>query len=349
VTLSLVMVVAGPIVGLVRYFWAPGRLRRMEASRVRVTAAAALTLVAGCFVVPLPSPLVCDCTLEPAFRQVMYAEQDAVLSSVCVRPGEWVAAGETVAVLRNIDLEMQLARAKGEVAELEAQERHLSRMDQRRSSENRERAELRARLNAKREAQSELENQLDRLTLRSAHAGYVQSSWIAPRPERPEERLGGKEGWTLPVGVSRPYFQRGEEVCRVVDSSSLVARVVIPQSDVSRLRVGQSVRILADAEPGRVLLGEILSIAEQNIADIDPTATLQHGGSVEGNMREQVSSQPARVGARSHTRQSTFEALVSIHQVENGHWHGHHGIAKIATPWETVFYQSRRFLARHFQ
>lgn len=66
--------------------------------------------------------------------------------------------------------------------------------------------------------------------------------------------------------------QQGQEMFRITDPSSLWMIANVAEADLAQLRVGQAVRVLVRAHPGRVFPGRILRLGEA----LDPTTrTLQ--------------------------------------------------------------------------
>ncbi len=104
---------------------------------------------------------------------------------------------------------------------------------------------------------SELERDLSHTVVRAPVSGVVL---------QPPEALGGKRAETIEVG-SR--VSRGQTVVAIGDLETFSVKANVDEIDVSKIRVGQSVKVTGDAFDGMVLDAEVTSVAGQ--ASTDPS------------------------------------------------------------------------------
>jgi HlyD family secretion protein len=73
-------------------------------------------------------------------------------------------------------------------------------------------------------------------------------------------------GEDLPRMVRR-YFQKGEEICRVVDAEQLLVRIQLPEREIGDVKVGHHVRLRVRAYPDRVFRGVVSRIGSESERD----------------------------------------------------------------------------------
>jgi multidrug efflux pump subunit AcrA (membrane-fusion protein) len=96
-----------------------------------------------------------------------------------------------------------------------------------------------------------LRGQLQRLLLRSPHAGLVTTP-------RVEERIG-------------QYVAEGDLIAEVHEHRQVVAEITVPERDIAAVRVGQPVLFKARAYPGETFRGEVTRIAPAAAASDRPS------------------------------------------------------------------------------
>jgi multidrug resistance efflux pump len=79
-------------------------------------------------------------------------------------------------------------------------------------------------------------------------------------------RAGAVFGEELPRQVGQ-YFPKGAEICRVADTSQLLARIRASESEIGDLRAGNPVRLKAGAYPDRVFRGSVAKIGGESETD----------------------------------------------------------------------------------
>jgi len=76
-----------PVVSVVRFFWVPGRLEKVNPMRVKVSLAVVLLLATAVCLIPLPYRVACSLEIEPYQAAAVYVDTPGTLASIEVRPG----------------------------------------------------------------------------------------------------------------------------------------------------------------------------------------------------------------------------------------------------------------------
>ncbi|HKD37383.1 MAG TPA: HlyD family efflux transporter periplasmic adaptor subunit, partial [Pirellulales bacterium] len=221
---------------------------------------AGLAIVA---VIPLPRKVGTAALVEPSAAVRVYVTAPGRLIEAA-EAGQAVRSGEPIARLENLDLDMELARLEGD---RDRQALHVKNLRGQQGSD----PVAAAQIPTAEEALADLETRLaerrrdhKRLTLTAPQDGTVLP------PHRQSKPPAGGE---LPTWMDTPldprncgaYLETGTVVCLVGDPRRLQATLLIDQSDVDLVRVGQKVQIHFDAFVGRSLEGKIASIGELDL------------------------------------------------------------------------------------
>jgi len=153
------------------------------------------------------------------------AEQKGKVSQINVKDGDWVNKGEIIAVLTNTDLTQELKTAKQNYADAK-----MSLSD----------------------SQSSLENAISNLEDRQEAAeDYIVTSpingVILTKDYKTGDTVSGQNATTMMV---------------VADMSKMIFTISVDELDISKIAVGQSVSVTADALEGERLVGKITTLSK---------------------------------------------------------------------------------------
>jgi putative peptide zinc metalloprotease protein len=207
---ALVGLLAVPLVRVVRQVMTQPDLYRL---RGRIAALGLLTAAGLIFLataVSLPSFTTAEGVLWPGDQAQVRSGAEGVILKVLARPGAKVTRGQILLTCENSDLVFQERLLKAQRRECEARYRNAFVRD--RNEERILKGEL-ARID---EAIAKAREELAALDLRSPAAGIL----------------------TLPQAGDLPgrFVKRGEALGYVVDYGKVTVRVVVPQTDVDRVR-----------------------------------------------------------------------------------------------------------------
>ncbi|GAB4257272.1 MAG: hypothetical protein Kow0092_03970 [Deferrisomatales bacterium] len=191
-------------------------------------------------------------TVRPRYDSLVAAEVGGIVHRVGARRGQPVRRGAVLAVLRDADLEDELASARAEVKLAQA-ERAKAEADLARARElvekqvapveqldsaRRDAEVWEQRLAIARSTLRMLENRAGRQTVRAPFDGVVV-----------EEHAEVGE-----------WVPKGGPVARVVDYAVVLVRVPVPEQYVVGLGPGQSVAVTFDAVPGGAFAGAVAAV-----------------------------------------------------------------------------------------
>ena len=257
------------IAGMRSFRMTARRLRSLPTNKLRIAFAAALVYFAATALwsYPIPRYVSAPVVIEPTGAATVYVEEAGRLPrSDDTRPssGDSVKAGDILAVLENPDLSRDVLelRERIEVLRLRIETMESGELQKGRANEN---------LPASRELLASLENQMsnfreryEKLTLRAPVGGVlIGDPW---RPETNDPiRLERWTGTPLSETSVGGTLQRGTVYCSIGDPEKLSATVVVEESDIELVEVGQSARVWLRENPGVVASGSVAEISRVEI------------------------------------------------------------------------------------
>lgn len=220
---------------------------RDAARRNKWQARAILALVAAIALIPLPYRIRCDAELQPVVRRHVAAPFEGILRQCLVKPGDVVSAGQVLGRMDAKELNWELAAAtadrdraaKSGDVNLAAGKAAAAQIDRFESRRLAERVKL-------------LESRLAQLDISTPQVGVVVSGNL--------ERAEG-----APVKVGQTLFE-------VAPLERMIVEVLIPEYEIDRASIGQTVDVYLDSVPGEALTGAVLRI--------HPRAELRNGANV---------------------------------------------------------------------
>ena len=276
VAASFVSLVGVPLYKIGKFFYIPGRLEKVKKPRMYLSLAGLLAVLAVVFFVPFPHRVHCALEIQPREAKAVYVDvpdggriaEDLVevpgkgRVRVPAEPGQRVDAGEVVAVLGNVDLDLKVAQLEGQLKQYEAKLRGVEQQRFRDPRAGAELPELRKACATLREQLAKKSAERERLTLRAPVAGMVLPPPITPRREAPEAQLPGWSGTPLDRENLGAHLADGTLFCLIGDPTKYEAILVIDQSDVDLVRKGQRVEILLDEYPHQRFTHDLLPRAD---------------------------------------------------------------------------------------
>jgi putative peptide zinc metalloprotease protein len=251
--------------------------------------------------------------------------------------GTKVAAGQTVAKLENLDVQLEVQRLRGARNQ---QRLHLQNLKRRQVDDPEAAALVPAAVESVADVEERLRQRLaeqGRLVLKSPIDGTI----LPPHELHPPASPGTLPFWSgtpLDEQNRRCYLESGTLVCSVGDPNQIEAVLAIDQSEIGLVRTGQQVRLQIDNLPGVFLIGSIAQISEMDLR-VAPRS-LAAGGDL-----------PSRLdpGGLAHPRSTTYQARVELDPARQRVLLGATGRAKIAVDARSLGWRLWRFLSRTFR
>jgi len=332
-----------PLIRLAKFFYVPGRLQKVNRPRLLASLAGVVVLLAAASFVPLPHYVVCSLELRPYDASQVYVDVPGSLEEVLVDEGQYVEAGQDLARLRNLDLQLELVRLEGEL-----QRQHNRLESLRRNRHRRDRAGLEANeaIPAVMESLESIRSQLQqkrqeeaRLRLVAPRAGHVM---LPPLKQPGADEQHGLPGWSgtpLDPRNRGTYLGVSERFCQIGDPAALEAILVIDQADIEFVARNQPVEVRLD-----LLSAESFESTVENIARVELEASPSRLSAKAGGDLTTVTD----VSGQEQLMSTSYQARVLLRDEEGILHEGLRGQAKIRTAPQTLATRLYRSLRQTF-
>ncbi|MCA9187601.1 MAG: HlyD family efflux transporter periplasmic adaptor subunit, partial [Planctomycetales bacterium] len=328
------MLLAGPVMTLLRVLRVPGVWQQASRSRMMATAIAFGLLVVAACGIPIPNYVKTPALVRAEDAATIYVTRPGRLVST-VDANRRVATGEVLAQLQDWELEEEVLEAN---AAYEQQRVHVNAMRSLRSYDPSVRGEYESekeKLETMRRRCEYLAEELQRLTLRAPRDG-----WVLPPAVRAEEgeheRLAHWTGTPLDERNRNSLLEERTELCTIGDPAKLEAVLLVNESDVSLISVGQPVKLRVDGVGGSLVRGTI-----REVSQVGSVVDLRQFGGKGGRERLLEPSELTR------PTQVVYQVQVRL----DGEMHplliGSRGTALVRSNATTVASQCYRFLREH--
>jgi putative peptide zinc metalloprotease protein len=328
--------VAGPLRRTVMFVKQAYGSRNMKSRRAVASSLIAAIALVICLCVPFPHRVAAPAMVEPGNARHVYA----TIAGTIVRgaqSGEQVRESDPVAVLENLDLQLEIARLQGQRNE---QKLHLANLKHRQTRDVAAAAQIPTAEEALADLEERLERRIEdekRLVIRAPTSGTILPVRLKPR----SYTAGELETWSgLPLDKANrgSRLETGTLLCQIGDPTRLEASLVLDQRDIEFVRAGQEVRVLLDQSPDRVLSGRILEVAEIDLK-VTPAELLPEGT---------VPTRPDESGVPRPVS-TMYQARVALAGAESSVLIGQAGRAKIYTAPLSLARRLSRYLSHTFR
>jgi putative peptide zinc metalloprotease protein len=341
VSLSLVSLVGMPLYKLFRFFHVPGRVDQVKKPRLFATLAVLAVVAAAILFVPLPYRIICPLEIRASKAESVYVVVEGDLEKVNVKPGDRVAAGQTLAQLVNQDLDLRYAELKARRDLLVVE---LATLQQQKRIEDGSGAGL--QIDSKKESLKTVDEQLELMELDRARLTLVANAdgtVIAAPSEMPKPHEGLQlESWTgstldpKNLGATLPT---GRQFCQIGDPQRMDAAILIEQGEMDFVKPGQEVEVKLDALPGTTFETDITSFSYEKLLYAPKQLSNKAGGEIETATDETGAEKPIN---------TLYQAVALIHDDTGVVRPGMVGRAKIHAGYQTLGQRFWRFITRTF-
>ncbi|MHB8968960.1 MAG: hemolysin D [Pirellulaceae bacterium] len=349
--MGLFGLIVQPLWQLAKFFYMPGRMHKVKRYRVIASLAVVATLVGVFFFVPLPFHLSCNFDVKPRDAATVYAAVDGRLDEVLVEPGQYVQQGDVLARMRNVELELNVAKLEGDLRELDAKLQVLQkqhRIDDTAGLSINQMLEQRLTLS---QVVDERRRELANLLVTAPVAGTVLPVVDKPDREAPDGQLPSWSGGPLSLRNRGAFLSASDRICQIGDPEKLVAEVIVDQSNVELVRAaatererekksGVPVTLMLDSLPGRSIDTEIEQIALAELKETPLGLSTLAGGDVD-SVADPQTGVPRPLS-------TSYPAIATLPEVGGELQLGMRGKAKLYTGWQPLSRRLYRFLTRTF-
>ena len=321
--------VVRPLQGIIKFLNIPGRRDEVKAVNVAATAVVAAGIVAAIALIPLPQRVWCGAELRPRGEETVYVTEAGRLESLAVKAGAIVKAGDELARLSSIDLDLQIAELEGKATDTRTR---LASLERERFTDPAAGLEI----GTVEESLKSIEEQLEKktknrteLVLRAPRDGVV-----LPAPsleEQPDASAAGRlptwSGNALDAKNIGATYTEGTVLCLVGEPEKFEAVMVVDQSEVEFVGKGQHVDLKLDAFPWRTFTGRVEELAESHLEMSSERMSVKAGGLVP------TQTDPS---GRELPISTSYEAMMSLDDTEAMLTPGMRGTARIQVGSRTV-------------
>jgi putative peptide zinc metalloprotease protein len=336
---SIAGVLAVPIMRIVRFVSIPGRASQFNRFRVTLSLAVVSAALAAAYLIPLPRSLVTSMVLEPRAAQRIYVSVPGTLVERFVEFGDEVRKDQVVARLRNSDIEFEITKLEGEVTR---QTLRVQTLDRRRVNDARAGAELSHAREALADLQERLQKRLEdrnRLTLKAPIAGTVLPP-LSRRPDASRKDTAGWTGWALDPQNGEAFLETGTLFCLIGDLRNWDAALVVEQSEIGSVKIGQEVELNLDEYPSSVFSGRLAEVGGGRVE----SAPIQLSSRVGGELITETDSK-----GEERPLETSYRARVELADVSEPMLLGFRGRGKIHIAPMTIYERLAHYLSRTFR
>jgi putative peptide zinc metalloprotease protein len=274
-----------PLWNLYKFFKVPGRLGKVSSVRFYISVAVVLAVLAGILFIPLPYNVYAPLEVQARDAKYVYVVVDGILEKTFVRPGDQVVEGQELAQLKNIDVDIDIAKLTADRDVYRARLNSLSRVSYKEHSASHDINSLKKSVAGASLQLKNREDDREQLRLVAPCAGTVLP------PTLMEKR--GDDSLHLPTWSGSPFDPEnigarltvGTKLCQIGDPHLLEARLVIDQNDVEFVSAGQEVEIILDQTADYIYSDCFIEQISTDDLRISPThLSSLHGGSLPTKM-----------------------------------------------------------------
>jgi hypothetical protein len=188
-----------------------------------------------------------------------------------------------------------------------------------------------------RERWRQAQNDLESLNIKAPRAGNVLPPPHAAHPPDDSKGLNGWLGTPLDTANRGCFLDIGTVVCQIGDPQSVEAMLIIEQSSIPFVKVGQQVRLRIHQGPVQVVDGEVSELAKADVSEI-PSPLV--------NALDLPVRREGKKGAR--TAATYYQARVKLKPTDAPLAIGMLGEAKVLSNWQPLGMQLLRWLQLTF-
>ena len=253
---------AFPVIRAVRHVAGSPRLRRHRSRAIAVTVGIPLALAVFLLAVPMPYHSNAEGVLWLPEEAIVRAGANGFLTNFLVEPGIRVAEGDALLQLHDPALEAQLRRGEAKVAELQAEYDAQFATDQAKAQI------VGDQLASERASLALVNNRIADLVIRARVTGVLVVPQMVDMPGR--------------------YYKKGELLGYVIGEAHPLARVVVAQEAIDKVRLKTDrVEVRLAERPEAVLQGQVVREVPGGEATLpSPALAAQEGGEIATDPRD---------------------------------------------------------------
>ncbi len=330
-----------PIMQSYKFFKTPGRASKMKRKNMLTSLAIAGGLIAFIAWFPLPFSVKCAFEIQPQDALQVRTMVPGHLVAWKKRPGDFVRKGDTIAELDNVDLAVQETKYQGE---LDLARKRVKMMKQQAIDATKQDVGIRAQEEVLASADNmlkQIQSKREQLKVRSPRDGVI----IEP-PSKPVSKAAIAEG-QLPGWAGNPFasvnseavFSEGDVLCVVGEPVKMEAIIVVDQSDIDLIKIGDEVELMLDSARMNSVTGKIGRIAESEMKETPENLAIQAGGQLNTSQDESGKVRPIS---------TSYQATVPLEPRHVPFRSSYRGKARVHLEWRSLGWRLYRFCVKTF-
>jgi putative peptide zinc metalloprotease protein len=333
--------VAQPVIQTWKFCRTPGRLSKVKRFNLLVSLAVFASVITAVCYIKLPHHVDCAFEIRPTEAGRVYAGSVGQIVHT-VKPGESVDAGDTIAVLKNPDLEMRMQDLEIEEAVATTQlEKLRDRVFSNRSLAGQLETQ-REILDSIKELKKKTQVEIDRLTIAAPISGIV-----IPPPRRPQRDAGDGQlpswsGSPLELQNRGAMLSSEDLLCEIGNEDDFEAILAIDQGDVQLVREGQEVEMKLDSRRLETFTGVISEKSREPLRMTSTSMSSQTGS----DLQTEIDPATGQVKPRSVTYQARVP--LNIEETDLPFRPGYRGSAKVHVDKKSLGQRLWRVIAQTF-
>ena len=323
-----------------KFFYVPGRIDKVKKPRMALSLGVISLVVLAFVFVPLPYHVTCALEVKPRDAHPVYVVVPGKLESVNVKAGQQVQAGDQLALLTDIDLELEVADLTGKRDAAKVQLDTLLNQRSRDPQANQQVPQVKDTLRTLQTLLLQKQQDVARLRLVAPVAGTVLPP---PRVDGTRETSMGKlptwSGTPLDEQNLNAFLPTRSMFCQIGDPNKMEAMLVIDQNDIEFVQPGQEVEMKLEELPHETFRDKITEIAQEDLAESPLQLSSKAGGEI---ITETDAS------GRERPTSTSYQARVPLVAADGMLMPGLSGTAKIHVGSRTLGSRFWRYLTRTF-
>jgi putative peptide zinc metalloprotease protein len=336
---GLVGLVAQPMIQTFKFCRTPGRLAKVKKVPFLTTLAIAAAAIAAVCYIPIPHRVDCALEIRPSRAGTVYAGVTGRLKWAA-SPKAMVRKDETIAVLENPDLDIQLADLKGreEIGLVQLKSISLrARSDESVKIQKQTQLEL---LDSIQKQRAKLEEEKNRLTVRAKRDGFVIEPPHRAKENGEDGRLPGWTGSPLDRKNLGALMTADDVICELGMTDDFEAVLIIDQGDIQLVREGQAVDMKLDSRRLEEFSGVVTELSNEPLSQASMSMSSQTGG----ELQTEIDPATGAVIPRS----VSYQARVPLGKLDFPLRPGYRGSAKVHVDPMTLGQRLWRIIIKTF-
>ncbi|MFO0895890.1 MAG: HlyD family efflux transporter periplasmic adaptor subunit [Pirellulales bacterium] len=335
---AIVGLVVQPAYKVGKFFYAPGRMRKVKRGRMYASLAVLAAAVAAVLFVPLPYHVVCPMEVEARGAESIYVDQPGVLQRLHARPGQEVKAGDVLAELTSPELDLEIADLTGKLHQQQARLSVLQHQKFTTQVAHLQVGETKEMIHLYEDQLAQAKEKQAKLTIKANRDGLVIAAPAKPDQALPQ-KLRSWSGSALEERNLGAALDRGVLLCQVGDPKQLDAKLYIDQDYIDFIRSGQAVAVMLDELPGRKYDTKVVNKSPQPVPSVPKQVADSTGGGLPTQTSEQGEERPLSPTFAVRAPLDDNDGLMRV---------GLRGRGKVYTEWQTLGQRGWRYLTRTF-